>query len=625
MIKVNNLSKAFGSQVLFEEASFSINPKERIGLVGRNGHGKTTLFRIIAGEENADSGEVAVPRYYRIGYVTQEILFTEKSVIEEAEKGLPETLRGETWMAEKVLSGLGFSKPDMLRRPHEFSGGFQVRLNLAKVLVSRPGLLLLDEPTNYLDIVAIRWLENFLRRWDGELMMITHDRSFMDRIATHIIGIHRKKIRKIEGGTDKYYGRMLKEEEIYEKTRINDERKRKEVELFISRFRAKARLAGMVQSRVKALEKQGKLNRLDKIKALDFSFTYRPFPSKVLMTADSLAFSYTREDLIKDFGITIGRNDRICVIGKNGKGKTTLLRLLAGDLAPRGGTINPHNDVVIGYFSQNYVSGLNPGFSVEEEIMSAGCDRQRARDIAGAMMFEGDHALKKIAVLSGGEMSRVLLARILAKPSNLLLLDEPTNHLDMESSDALLAAIDEFAGAAVVVTHNEMFLSTLANRFVVFQAGGVSVFEGTYQSFLENVGWEDEQGGISSGERSADAPVEEGDRSGVSKKELRRQRADILSRRSKIINPLKSRISEIRDTIGSQESRLAGLNRDMIAASSSGDGANISRLSKEIHDSRSMIDAMHGELELLSRELEERLKGFDREMSDIGSVSGARG
>jgi ATP-binding cassette subfamily F protein 3 len=609
MIKINNLSKAFGSQVLFEEASFSINPKERIGLVGRNGHGKTTLFRIIAGEEHADSGEVVVPRYYRIGYVTQEILFTEKSVIGEAEKGLPESLRGETWMAEKVCSGLGFSKQDMLRRPHEFSGGFRVRLNLAKVLVSMPGLLLLDEPTNYLDIVAIRWLENFLQRWDGELMMITHDRSFMDRVATHIIGIHRKKIRKIEGGTDKYYGRILKEEEVYEKTRINDERKRKEVELFISRFRAKARLAGMVQSRVKALEKQEKLNRLDKIKALDFSFTYRPIQSKVLMTTDSLSFSYTREDLIKDFSITIGRNDRICVIGKNGRGKTTLLRLLAGDLAPGKGTIQSHNDMIIGCFSQNYISALNHGFSVEEEIMSAGCDRQRARDIAGAMMFEGDHALKKIGVLSGGEMSRVLLARILAKPSNLLLLDEPTNHLDMESSDALLAAIDEFDGAAVVVTHNEMFLSTLANRFVVFQGGGVSIFEGTYQSFLEKIGWEDERGGVSSGEPSA-APTAEGDRSGVSKKEMRRRRADILSRKSKIINPLKSRISEMREMIGSHESRLAGLDRDMIAASSSGDGAKISRLSKELHDARLEIETLNGEFDELIRELDEKLKSF---------------
>ncbi|OHD68649.1 MAG: ABC transporter ATP-binding protein [Spirochaetes bacterium RBG_16_49_21] len=610
MITVINLTKSFGRQLLFDSVSFSINPRERIGLVGRNGHGKTTLFRIIVGEEHADSGEVAIPRNYRVGYVTQQLRFTENSVLAEACKGLAEQ-HGETWMAEKVLSGLGFTKKDILRRPDEFSGGFQVRLNLVKVLVSEPELLLLDEPTNYLDIVSIRWLEKYLRQWKGELVVITHDRSFMDSVTTHIMGIHRQKLRKIEGGTDKYYGQILKEEEIYEKTRINDEKKRREAELFISRFRAKARLAGMVQSRIKALEKQEKLDRLARIKSLDFSFSCRPFPGKVLLTADALSFSYTGEDMINDFSMTIGRNDRICVIGKNGKGKTTLLKLLSGELAPLSGSINSHNDMKMGYFAQTNTSMMNESFSIEEEIMSAGCDRQRARDIAGAMMFEDDRALKKIGVLSGGEKSRVLLARILAQKSNLLLLDEPTNHLDMESSDALLAAIDAFEGAAMVVTHNEMFLHTLANRFVVFQAGGVSVFEGTYQSFLARIGWEDERGSFSAGERSpSPSPAGEGDRDGVNKKELRRQRADILSRKSKIINPLKLKISEIEDMIESREKHLAGLNSDMIAASNAGSGARISRLSKEMHDARSKIEALYGELDELVRELEEKLRSF---------------
>ncbi len=616
MIKIINLSKSFGGQLLFDNVSFSVNPRERIGLVGRNGHGKTTLFRIIIGEEQPDSGEIAIPRAYHIGYVTQHLLFTEQTVLAEACRGLPEHLHGETWMAEKILSGLGFAKQDMQRPTSEFSGGYQVRLGLARVLVSEPDLLLLDEPTNYLDIVSIRWLEKFLRQWKSELMVITHDRSFMDSVTTHTVGIHRKRVRKIEGGTDKYYEQILKEEEIYEKTRINDEKKRKEAELFISRFRAKARLAGMVQSRIKALDKQDKLDRLEKIKTLDFSFSYKPFPAKVLMTVDNLSFSYGEEELIPDVGFTVGKDDRICVIGKNGKGKTTLLRLLAGELTPKAGKIISHGDMSIGHFSQTNTLRLNSLYTIEEEIMSAGCERQRSRDIAGAMMFEGDMALKKIEVLSGGEKSRVLLGKILAQKSNLILLDEPTNHLDMESSEALLAAIDGFEGAAIIVTHDEMFLHTLANRFVVFQGGRVSVFDGSYQNFLDKVGWEDEREGPS--QRSASPTRRVADRESVNKKDSRRIRADIMARRSKVINPLKSKIAEIEATIETKEKRLSALNNDIIAASGIGKGETIAQLSRDIHQLRTEIDSLFDGLEALITEYEEKSKAFDVEMDEQG-------
>ncbi len=619
MIQINNLSKSFGRQLLFDNVSFSVNPKERIGLVGRNGHGKTTLFRIVIGEEQADSGDMAIPRGYRIGYVTQHLLFAEPTVLAEACRGLPEHLHGETWMAEKILSGLGFTKEDMQRPTSEFSGGYQVRLGLARVLVSEPDLLLLDEPTNYLDIVSIRWLEKFLRQWKSELMVITHDRSFMDSVTTHTVGIHRERVRKIEGGTDKYYEQILKEEEIYEKTRINDEKKRKEAELFISRFRAKARLAGMVQSRIKALEKQDKLDRLDKIKILDFSFNYKPFPAKTLITVEGLAFSYGEEDLIPNVGFTVGKDDRICVIGKNGKGKTTLLRLLAGELEPKSGNIISHGEMSIGHFSQTNTLRLNSLYTIEEEIMSAGCERQKSRDIAGAMMFEGDMALKKIEVLSGGEKSRVLLGKILAQKSNLLLLDEPTNHLDMESSEALLAAIDEFEGAAVIVTHDEMFLHTLANRFVVFQGGRVLVFDGTYQNFLDKVGWEDEREGPS--QRSAAPSPRAIDRDAVTKKDSRRIRADILARRSKVINPLKTKIAEIESAIEAKEKRLSALNNDIIAASGIGKGETIAQLSRDIHQLRTEIDSFFDSLESCITEYEEKSKAFDAEMDDQGITS----
>lgn len=616
MIQINNLSKSFGRQLLFDNVSFSVNPRERIGLVGRNGHGKTTLFRIVIGEEQPDAGEIAIPKGYRIGYVTQHLLFAEPTVLAEACRGLPEYLHGETWMAEKILTGLGFTKQDMQRPTSEFSGGYQVRLGLARVLVSEPDLLLLDEPTNYLDIVSIRWLEKFLSQWKGELMVITHDRSFMDSVTTHTVGIHRKRVRKIEGGTDKYYEQILKEEEIHEKTRINDEKKRKEAELFISRFRAKARLAGMVQSRIKALEKQDKLDRLEKIKTLDFSFNYRPFPAKTLMTVDGLSFSYGDEELIPGVGFTVGKDDRICVIGKNGKGKTTLLRLLAGELEPKSGSIIPHGDMSIGHFSQTNTLRLNSLYTIEEEIMSAGCERQKSRDIAGAMMFEGDMALKKIEVLSGGEKSRVLLGKILAQKSNLLLLDEPTNHLDMESSEALLAAIDGFEGAAIIVTHDEMFLHTLANRFIVFQGGRVTVFNGSYQNFLDKVGWEDEREGPS--QRSAAPAQRSADRDPVSKKDSRRIRADIMARRSKVINPLKTKIADMESAIEAKERRLSALNNDIIAASGIGKGETIAQLSRDIHRLRMEIDSLFDGLEVLISEYEEKSKTFDAEMDEQG-------
>ncbi len=616
MLKITNLEKSFGSHEIFDNISFNLNPGERTGLVGKNGHGKTTLFRMIIGEDHPDSGEITIPKNYSLGYVSQKIKFTKETVIDEGCLGLPKGHEDEKWKAEKILFGLGFTAADMDRNPSEFSGGFQVRLNLAKVLVSEPNLLLLDEPTNYLDVVSIRWLSNYLRQWKDELILITHDRGFMDNVITDTVGIHRKKIKKIRGTTDKLYNQILKEEEIHEKTRINDEKKRKETELFITRFRAKARLAGMVQSRIKDLEKREKLDKLEKIKSLDFSFSYEPSPAKVVMSISDLSFSYDKSTspLIDDLSFSIGKNDRICVIGRNGKGKTTLLRILAEELVPDNGEITTHPGSRIGYFAQTNTAKLNDSQTIEQEIMNSGCDRQKARDICGAMMFEGDLALKKINVISGGEKSRVLLGKILATPSNLLLLDEPTNHLDMESCDAFMAAIDSFDGAAVIVTHNEMFLHALATRFIVFQNDKVFVFEGSYQSFLDKVGWEEED--IKSTKKENSETCSGGDEI-VNKKDLRRLKADIQKRRSKFLSPLKKRISKVEDSIDDHEKNLENLNNEMVDASSNGDGKTISTLSKEIHKVQKEIDSLFKEFESLTIEHDTKTEEFDRELSEL--------
>jgi ATP-binding cassette subfamily F protein 3 len=616
MIKVTNLSKSYGTQILFDDVSFNINPKEKIGLVGRNGHGKTTLFRLILGIEKPDSGTISIPKNYLIGYLDQHIKFSQDTILSEACLGLPEGDEHEHWKAEKILAGLGFSQNDMERHPSEFSGGFQVRLNLAKVLVSNPDLLLLDEPTNYLDIVSIRWLIKFLKSWKNELVVITHDRSFMDAVTTHTLGIHRKKIKKIEGGTEKYYNQILQEEEIYEKTRINDEKRTKELELFIRRFRAKARLANLVQSRIKTLAKKEKFEKLEKIQTLDFSFNSAPFPTKLMMEVRDVSFSYNKNIpyLINKFSIDINKNDRIGVIGKNGKGKSTLLRIIANELAPLNGSIKSHPLLKTGYFGQTNIDRLNFDKTIEEEIISSDpdCTQQKARNIAGVLMFSNDNALKKIFVLSGGEKSRVLLGKILATQCNLLLLDEPTNHLDMESCDSLIGAIDNFDGAVIIVTHNEMYLHTLVNKLVVFDRGKVFVYEGSYQNFLDDVGWEDDEITAQIEKNEKIQSTEEIDR-----KVLKKLKAEILKQKSDILKPLQSELNRIEKTIEKLEEVFSKNNQLIIEASVNGDGQMITVLSKENHQIKSQLDKFYEELDKLTQIYETESKKFEEKLNTL--------
>ncbi len=613
MIQFENISKSFGGNTLFENVSFRLNSRERVGLVGRNGDGKTTLFRMIVNEEHPDGGSIIIPKQYRLGYVKQHLDFSHPTVLEECMSGLQAHERDHHWKAEKILFGLGFTDKDLTRSPWEFSGGYQVRLNLAKVLVSGPDLLLLDEPTNYLDIASIRWVERFLTTWPHEVMLITHDRGFMDKIVTHVVGINRKTARKIAGDTGKYYEQIAQDEEIYEKTRQNDEKRRKEVELFISRFRAKARLANMVQSRIKTLSKMEKRDKLEKLKTLDFSFKSKPFHGKYVMSAKHLFFSYDgQHQVIRDFSLNVGPRDRVCIIGKNGKGKTTLLKLLAGIIPPADGSVSCHPAVAKGFYEQDQVEGLVESRNVVEEILysDSGVDPQTARNIAGAMMFEGNDALKKIKVLSGGEKSRVILGKLLVTPVNLLLLDEPTNHLDMESTDAMLAAVDNFDGTVIMVTHNEMFLHAVAQRLVVFQNGNIEVFEGGYQDFLDTVGWqEDEKTGQSeSGEDEKNRPT---------KKEIKRIRSGFVNERAKVITPLKKKIEETEKKIEKQENLLEELTRKMQQVSEKGESGKIKELSRSMFTCQSVIDSLFEELEDLTETHDLKTAEFDAKQKEM--------
>jgi ATP-binding cassette subfamily F protein 3 len=614
MIVIDGISKSYGGQEIFENASCAIGSGERVGLVGRNGSGKTTLFRLIAGEEEPDSGTIALPRNYSIGYVTQEPDFAENTVLAEGCRGLPPAERDHHWKVEKILAGLGFDGRDLEKSPAELSGGFQVRLNLAKTLIRQVDLLLLDEPNNYLDITSIRWLAQHLRNRRGELMLVTHDRGFMDAVATHVVGIYRKGFRKIAGDTGKLYARLASDEETYERTRLSDEKKRKQAEIFIRRFRAKAPLARRVQSRIKALERHEKLEKLEQPKNLDFSFRSKPFNGKPVMQAREISFAYEPESpLFSGLSFSVGPYDRICVVGRNGKGKTTLLRTLAGALAPRSGEIALNATAAVGYYAQANVGALDEERAVLDEIYHAdpSIDRQQARNICGMMMFEGDDALKKVKVLSGGEKNRVLLGTIIATPVNLLLLDEPTNHLDMESCDALLEAIDAFEGAVVMVTHNEMLLHGLAERLIVFQGGGAGVFEGSYHRFLEDRGWDEER---ERDEADADAAPA---RRRTERRDSRRRRAEFVRERADALRPLERRIAELEGRIAAAEKRLPSLYDDIEEASRSGDSAAIARISIEIHGQKSEIETCFGLLEAASGEHDQKKNVFDLRMREL--------
>lgn len=620
MIRAENLSKSYGGRTLFDGLNFTLNPRERLGLVGRNGHGKTTLFRLIAGEETPDAGAIVIPRSYRIGYLRQEAAFTRPSVLAEAMAALPPAEADHHWKAEKILFGLGFAAPDLERPPQELSGGFQVRLNLAKALVADPDLLLLDEPTNFLDITSIRWLERFLIAWPRELMVITHDRSFMDKVVTHVMGIHRQRVRKIAGTTGDYYAQIAQDEEVYEKTRLNDERRRKEIELFITRFRAKARLAGLVQSRIKTLQKMEKRTKLEKLRTLEFSFREAPLPGKSVLQARGVGFGYRPgEPLIRGFSLTVTAGERIAIVGPNGRGKTTLMKLLAGALAPSEGEVVYHPAVRKGFFEQASVDHFVPNRTVEEEILFSdpGVDRQLARDICGAMLFSGDEALKKIAVLSGGEKSRVLLGKVLATPANLLLLDEPTNHFDLESCDALLAALDAFGGTLILVTHNEMFLHALAERLIVFREEGIELFDGTYAEFLEKGGWQDEKPAARP-EAPAAAPAPAGDNARVARRADRRRRQAIAARRAAALRPLETEMRRLEGAIERQDAAMAELTAAMQQASERRDGARIAEIAQALHLCRVEVDRLFDALDRTTREHEALAAQFDAEMAALG-------
>lgn len=530
MISVNGIRKEFGGEPLFSDVGFNINPKDRIGLAGKNGSGKTTLLRIITGIVAPDAGSVVIPEDVTIGYLPQEKDLTSKeTVINEMMKALsflsewqnelssledematrddyhsqgyakilekynllnerllfyqPEKLRGE---AEQILYGLGFLKSELGRAVNSYSIGWQMRIELGKLLLLKPELLLLDEPTNHLDIESIQWLEGFLLNYKGSVVLVSHDRAFLDNITNRTLEINNGKVYDYKVAYSKYV--QLRNERLeHQKAAYNNQQKEmKEIEDFIEKFRYKATKAKQVQSRVKHLEKidRVEVDDLDN-SAIHFRFPPAPHSGKVTIEAKGFSKYYGDKLILHNVNFQLLRGEKVAFVGRNGEGKTTFVKSLLG-LIDYEGEIKMGHQVVAAYYTQDQLEMLNVENTVFEEVdnVAVGDIRTRLKTILGSFLFRGDDVDKKIGVLSGGEKSRLALAKLLLSPSNLLILDEPTNHLDMVSKDILKKALLEYSGSIIVVSHDRDFLQGLTSKVYEFKNHKIKEHIGDISEYL---------------------------------------------------------------------------------------------------------------------------------------------
>ena len=534
MITFNNVSKNYGGQILYSNASFMLRPGDKVGLVGPNGAGKTTVFRVLMKEEGIDGGSITVPDKLRVAYFSQNIgEMKGRSVIEEVmsgsakaselagelrkiEKKLEEELDADEMeavliqlgdyqtefeklggydldvRAKEIVTGLGVMPYDHNRDVGLFSGGWRMRIALAKVLIQNPDVILLDEPTNYLDLESIMWLEEWLKSFKGAVLMTSHDRDFMNGIVNRIIEVANKTITTFTGDYDYYE----KEKEIRKVQQIAQFESQQAMlakeEEFIAKFAARASHAAQVQSRVKKIDKIERVELPPEDIVMDFTFPTPPRGSNDVVTMKGLAKDWTRDDgtLHKVFSgltATVHRLDKIAVVGVNGAGKSTLLKVICDLTTPSSGECSIGPSIKVGYFSQFSLDLLNPEATVLEEISSRlpNVSNGYVRNLLAAFLFRGDDVEKKIKVLSGGEKSRVVLATLMSNNNNLLILDEPTNHLDLKSRDVLLKALKDFDGTVMYVSHDRHFLHGLSNRVFEVDKGGIRVFESNFQYYLD--------------------------------------------------------------------------------------------------------------------------------------------
>ncbi len=532
MLQATNLSIIFGSRILFDNVTFTIQPKDRIGLVGRNGVGKSTLLKAINGEITPQEGSISKPNGYTIGFLKQEIrgqneptvwleaqtAFKEINILQEKLDNIQHQLETRTdydsddYMnlsqdfcdlndrlihldvddkdkkTELVLLGLGYKREEFEKAPSTFSGGWAMRLELAKLLLQNPDLLMLDEPTNHLDIESIIWLEEFFQKYEGAIILVSHDKTFLDNVCNKTIELELGKMYEYKANYSKYL--ILKEErrEKQLQTFKNQQDQIKQIERNIERFKAKASKASMAQSLVKKLDRMDIVEvEQDDVRSMRFTFPMGQQSGKVVVTSKNLAKNYGDKGVFHDVNLEIERGDKVAFIGKNGMGKTTMAKIIAKEIDYNSGDLTIGHNVNISFFAQHHAEQLPKELTILQYMEDTAPNEVRAqvRNILGAFMFSGDDATKKISVLSGGERARVCLAHLLLNPSNVLILDEPTNHLDLRAKDVLKDAISKYPGTVIVVSHDRDFLVGMTNKVFEFNDGIVQEFVGDVNDFFE--------------------------------------------------------------------------------------------------------------------------------------------
>ncbi len=587
LLHARGLSVRFGPKILLDEVSFALGHHDRVGLIGPNGSGKSTLMKILAGRLEADGGSFQLVHKARAGYLPQELSELPpgslidgvlgsvpgrswlESRIVSVEAALPAAATEEEQVelggelaelheellhheelygrhrAEEILSGLGFSQQAMSQPAAQLSGGWKMRAALAALLLQDPELLLLDEPTNHLDVPTLEWFDNFLRRSRKAMLLVSHDREFLDRQIDRVLSFEPEGLRSYAGNYERYLELRAEEETHLVAQAEKQQRRRAQMEAFIERFRAKASKARQVQSRIKLMEKEEVVELREERATVRFRFPEAPRSGREVARIEGLDKSYGDKAIYRNLSGQILRGDRIAVIGLNGAGKTTLLKLLADEIEPDQGSIALGHNVVVGYFAQHHTERLDPSRTILEEVHSLVPTEPQSwvRGVLGSFLFSGDDVDKRISVLSGGERARVSLASLLVVPSNFLLMDEPTNHLDLDSSEALIDALTRYQGTLLFVSHNRSFVNGLATQVWEVKDGQIDAQPGDLEDWQRR--------------RAAEAQPQqaEGARApaGAQGAQSRRERAAERERRDKVVGPLKRTISELEKRIGELE------------------------------------------------------------------------